>query len=143
MKRRLYVLKNIKRYLFPIKWSIAALVVLSLISLPVNLLSPKLFQILVDEVMYQKSSALFWTVVLGMLAVFILKLVIDRFSLKLNNRIHNRFVYQLRKDVFEKYKKAPISFIEKKEIGELKMRLIDDINVLGNFVGDQIIGYIY
>lgn len=143
MKRRLYVLKNIKRYLFPIKWSIAALVVLSLISLPVNLLSPKFFQILVDEVMYQKNSALFWTVVLGMLAVFILKLVIDRFSLKLNNRIHNRFVYQLRKDVFEKYKKAPISFIEKKEIGELKMRLIDDINVLGNFVGDQIVGYIY
>ena len=143
MKLRLYVLKNIKRYLFPIKWSIAALVVLSLISLPVNLLSPKFFQILVDEVMYQKNSVLFWAVVLGMLAVFILKLVIDRFSLKLNNRIHNRFVYQLRKDVFEKYEKAPISFIEKKEIGELKMRLIDDINVLGNFVGDQIVGYIY
>ena len=143
MKRRLYVLKNIKRYLFRIKCSIAALVVLSLISLPVNLLSPKFFQILVDEVMYQKNSMLFWVVVLGMLAVFILKLVIDRFSLKLNNRIHNRFVYQLRKDVFEKYKKAPISFIEKKEIGELKMRLIDDINVLGNFVGDQIVGYIY
>lgn len=143
MKQRLYVLKNIKRYLYPIRWSVTVLVILSLISLPISLISPKFFQLLVDKVMCQKNGALFWTVVLGMLSVFILRLIIDGISLKLNNRIHNSFVYQLRKAVFDKYKKSLISFIEKKEVGELKMRMIDDIDVLGNFLGDQIVSYIY
>ncbi len=143
MKQRLYVLMNIKRYLYPIRWSITALVILSMLSLPISLISPRFFQLLVDEVMYQKNSSLFWIVVLGMLSVFILRLIIDSISLKLNNRIHNSFIYQLRKNVFDKYKKSPVSFIEKKEVGELKMRMIDDIDVLGNFIGEQIVSYIY
>ena len=143
MKQRLYVLKNIKQYLYSIRWSVTALVIFSLLSLPISLISPKFFQLLVDEVMYQKNGSMFWIVVLGMLSVFILRLVIDSISLRLNNRVHNSFVYQLRKAVFDKYKKTPVSFIEKKEVGELKMRMIDDIDVLGNFVGDQIVSYIY
>lgn len=143
MKQRLYVLKNIKRYLYPIRWSVTVLVILSLISLPISLISPKFFQLLVDEVMYQKNGSIFWVVVLGMLSIFILRLILDSISLKLNNRVHNSFVYQLRKAVFDKYKKTPVSFLEKKEVGELKMRMMDDIDVLGNFIGDQIVSYIY
>lgn len=143
MKQRLYVLTNIKRYLYPIRWSVTALVILSLLSLPISLISPKFFQMLVDEVMCQKNGSIFWTVVLGMLSIFVLRLILNSVSLKLNNRIHNSFIFQLRKDIFDKYKKSPISFIEKKEVGELKMRMIDDVDVLGNFVGDQIVSYIY
>ena len=143
MKQRLYVLRNIKQYVYPIRWSVTALVILSLISLPISLISPRFFQILVDEVMYQKNGSIFWVVVLGMLSIFILRLILDSISLKLNNRVHNSFVYQLRKAVFDKYKKTPVSFIEKKEVGELKMRMMDDIDVLGNFIGDQIVSYIY
>ena len=143
MKQRLYVLRNIKQYVYPIRWSVTALVILSLISLPISLISPRFFQLLVDEVMYQKNRSIFWVVVLGMLGIFILRLILDSISLKLNNRVHNSFVYQLRKAVFDKYKKTPVSFIEKKEVGELKMRMMDDIDVLGNFIGDQIVGYIY
>lgn len=143
MKQRLYVLRNIKQYVYPIRWSITALVILSLISLPISLISPRFFQLLVDEVMYQKNGSIFWVVVLGMLSIFILRLILDSISLKLNNRVHNSFVYQLRKAVFDKYKKTPVSFIEKKEVGELKMRMMDDIDVLGNFIGDQVVSCIY
>ena len=143
MKQRLYVLRNIKQYIHPIRWSITALVILSLISLPISLISPRFFQMLVDEVMYQKNGSIFWAVVLGMLSIFILRLILDSISLKLNNQVHNSFVYQLREAVFDKYKKTPVSFIEKKEVGELKMRMMDDIDVLGNFIGDQIVSYIY
>ena len=143
MKQRLYVLRNIKQYVYPIRWSVTALVILSLISLPISLISPRFFQLLVDEVMCQKNRSIFWVVVLGMLSIFILRLILDSISLKLNNRVHNSFVYQLRKAVFDKYKKTPVSFIEKKEVGELKMRMMDDIDVLGNFIGDQIVSYIY
>lgn len=143
MKQRLYVLRNIKQYVYPIRWSVTALVILSLISLPISLISPRFFQLLVDEVMCQKNRSIFWVVVLGMLGIFILRLILDSISLKLNNRVHNSFVYQLRKAVFDKYKKTPVSFIEKKEVGELKMRMMDDIDVLGNFIGDQIVSYIY
>lgn len=143
MKQRLYVLKNIKQYVYPIRWSVTALVILNLISLPISLISPKFFQILVDEVMYKKNVSLFSMVVLGMLGVFILRIILDSISLKFNNRVYNSFVYQLRKAVFDEYKSSPMSFVEKKEVGELKMRMIDDVDVLGDFIGDQVVSYIY
>lgn len=142
MKQRLYLLKNIKQYIYPIKWSVILLVVLSLISLPINLISPIFFQILVDEVMYQKKESLFKIVVLGMLCVFVFRIILDSVLLKLNNQVHNFFVYQLRKGVFDKYKSSPLSFIGKKEVGELKMRMMDDIEIMGNFLSDQIVNYI-
>ena len=105
MKQRFYVLKNIKGYLYHIKWDIVILIFLSLISLPITIVSPVFFQILVDDVMYQKEISKLLIVVVGMVGLFLLRFFLDGISLKLNNRVHNSFVYLLRKDIFQKYKK--------------------------------------
>lgn len=143
MKQRLYVLKNIKGYIYHVRWAVIGLIVLNLISIPISLISPKIFQILVDEVMYKRDSQKFWIVVVGMLGAFLIRTIIDGLSLKMNNCIHNSFVFRLRKDIFSKYKESPFSFIEKKDIGELKMRMIDDVDALGDFVGEQVVNYLY
>ncbi|PWL98743.1 MAG: hypothetical protein DBY04_03595 [Clostridiales bacterium] len=143
MKQRLYVLKNIKGYIYHVRWAVIGLIVLNLISIPISLISPKIFQILVDEVMYKRDSQKFWIVVVGMLGAFLIRTIIDGLSLKMNNCIHNSFVFRLRKDVFAKYRGSPFSFIEKKDVGELKMRMIDDVDALGDFVGEQVVNYLY
>lgn len=143
MKRRLFVINNIKVYLRHIRGDIIGLVILSFVSLPINLISPKFFQIFIDDVMYKNNISMFVVVAIGMFSVFLIRCVLDYMSLKLGIRVQNSFIYRIRKDVFEKYIRAPFSFIEKKDVGELKMRLVDDIDVLGNFIGEQVIDYIY
>ena len=142
MKIRLYVLKNIKKYIAIVKGSIVGLIVVSLMSVPISLISPKFFQILVDEVMWERKIESFGIVAIGLLSVYLLRLVCDGMSLYLSNRVLNIFSFNMRKDIFDKYNKAPFSFFEKKEVGELKMRLMDDVDSLGNFIKEQVVNYI-
>lgn len=142
MKIRLYVLKNIRKYVSKIKGSIIGLVLISLMTVPISLLSPKFFQILIDDVMWEKKIGCLGTVIIGLFAVFILRFICDGISLNLSNRVLNTFSYNIRKDVFTKYNRVPYYLIEKMETGDLKMRFIDDVDSLGNFIKEQVISYI-
>lgn len=142
MKTRLYIFKNIKKYVFGIKGSIFLFILINLITIPTSLISPKLFQILIDEVFRDGNTKKFIVVALGLYILYVIRLVNDGASLILENRVLNKFTYNIRKDIFYKFCKAPYSFIEKKKIGELKMRMIDDVDALGNFIKEQIVDYI-
>lgn len=142
MKKRLYVLRNIKKYTLTLKGAIFALVLISLTSIPISLISPKFFQILIDDVMREGRKNQFVVVVFGLIGVYLLRLIVDGISLFLGNRVLNKFTYEMRKDIYRKFYKAPFSFIEKKNVGDLKMRIIDDVDSLGNFIRDQVVDYI-
>lgn len=140
---RLSVLKQMKSYTKSVKGSVAALFIISALAIPVTLISPKFFQILIDEVMEQRDMSKFTVVVLGLLMVYLLRFLLDGASLFFGNRVLNRFTYNLRKDVLQKYQKAPYSFLEKKEAGDLKMRIIEDVDCLGNFIREQVVDYFF
>ena len=142
MKTRLYVLKNIKKYTSMVKGSIVGLILISFTTILISLISPRLFQILVDEVMEKGYIEKFGMVAFGLLGVYVLRLANDGLSLVLGNQVLNKFTYHIRKDVFEKFCKAPYCFVEKKEVGDLKMRIMDDVDSLGNFIREQVVGYI-
>lgn len=142
MRIRLYVLKNIRKYISKIKGSIIGLILISLMTVPISLISPKFFQILIDDVMWEKKIGRLGMVIIGLIAVFILRFICDGISLNLSNRVLNTFTYNIRKDVFTKYNMVPYYLIEKMETGDLKMRFIDDVDSLGNFIKEQVINYI-
>ena len=103
MKIRLYVLKNIKKYTAIVKGSIVGLIVVNLMSVPISLISPKFFQILVDEVMWGRKIESFGIVAIGLLSVYLLRFVCDGMSLYLSNRVLNIFTFNMRKDIFDKH----------------------------------------
>ena len=142
MKKRLYVLKNIKKYMSTVKGSIIGLILISLTAIPISLISPKFFQILIDDVMRDGQENRFIVVAVGLMGVYLLRLVTDGISLVLGNRVLNKFTYEIRNDVFKKFYRAPFSFIEKKNVGELKMRIMDDVDSLGDFIREQVVNYI-
>lgn len=142
MKIRLYVLKRIGKYTAMVKGHIIGLIIVALLALPISFISPKFFQILVDDVMGKSNLDKFWIVVIGLLFVYAIRFISDGLSLYFRNKILNTFTYNIRSDVFSKYKNSPFSFIEKKEIGELKMRIMDDVDALGNFIGEQVVNYL-
>ena len=138
MRIRLHVLKNIRKYISKIKGPIIGLVFISLMTVPISLLSPKFFQILIDDVMWEGKIGCLGIVIIGLIAVFILRFICDGISLNLSNRVLNTFTYNIRKDVFTKYNRVPYSLIEKMETGDLKMRFIDDVDSLGNLLKNRL-----
>lgn len=142
VKKRLYVLRNIKKYTSTVKGSIVGLILITLTSIPISLISPKFFQILIDDVMRDGKGNRFIIVAVGLMGVYLLRLVTDGLSLVLGNRVLNKFTYEIRIDVFKKFCRAPFSFMEKKNVGELKMRIMDDVDSLGNFIREQVVNYI-
>lgn len=140
---RFAILRQIKQYAWPVKGSIAALILTSAAAIPVSLVSPVFFQILLDEVMTQYNIESFSTVVLGLLSVYLMRFILDGSALFFGNRLLNTFTFSLRKDVLRKIRRTPFSFLEKKETGDLKMRLMDDVDCLGNFIREQVVDYLF
>lgn len=140
---RVSVLKQIKKYVVSVKWSVFTLVLTSALAIPTALISPRFFQILIDEVMAQNNMSRFYIVVLGLLGVYLLRFILDGSSLYFGNRLLNHFTFHLRKDILEKYQKAPYFFLEKHDAGDLKMRLMDDVDCLGNFIREQVVDYVF
>ena len=140
---RISVLRQVKRYALLQKSSIIMLMLISTASIPVALISPYFFQILIDRVIGQRELSMFWVVVIGLFSVYILRFILDGGSLFFGNRLLNRFTFSLRADIFEKYQTCPYQFLEKKDAGDLKMRIMDDVDCLGSFIKDQVVDYIF
>lgn len=140
---RVTVLKQIKRYVMQQKGSALALIVISAITIPVALAPPRFFQILIDRVFTEHNSAMFWVVVIGLLSVYIARFLLDGGNLFFGNRLLNRFSFNLRMDLFNKYQACPFSFLAKHDTGDLKMRIMEDVDCLGSFIKNQIVDYVF
>ena len=111
--------------------------------IPATLISPRFFRILIDEVIIGMNLSRAWVVVIGLVGVYIVRFVLDGGALFWGNRLLNGFTLQLREDIFEKYQKASTSFFEQNEIGDLKMRILDDVDNLGSFIHEQVVEYFF
>lgn len=138
---RLAVLRRIWPYVRQSKWSVLALLLAGILIVPVSLISPRFFEILVDDVIDKLMLDQFRVVVLGLLAIYICRLVLDAVNLYCGNRLLNRFTLTIRTQVWNGYWNARYTEYERMETGDLKMRLIDDVDSLGSFVQQQVAEY--
>lgn len=141
--KRIYVLRKIKSYILPLKGPIIMICLINALLIPTTLISPHLFRILIDKVLIGKNLNMAHIVVVGLLGVYVVRLVLDGGALFWGNHLLNRFTLQLSTDIFEKYQKAPVSFWEQNEAGDLKMRIMDDVDSLGSFIREQVVDYFF
>lgn len=141
--RRTAVFRQIKPYAMQTKWSVLLILVTSCVSVPVALISPKFFQILVDQVMAQGQLQLLYVVMGGLLAVYGIRFVLDGLNLYAGNRLLNHFTFTLRTQIWTKYTRLSYRDFIQKEAGDWKMRLMEDVDSLGSFIKDQVADYLY
>lgn len=138
---RLTLFKTCARYMTGL-WGFALLLFdCSAISLLAAFLSPTYFQILIDEVLSRRQTELFVQVVLGLLLVYAIRFLADGGSLLCSNRFLNRFTFSLRSRIWGKFWRLPYARYAAQSTGDLKMRLMDDVDCLGNFVQSQLVEY--
>lgn len=139
---RKQIIQFIKKYMQGMERSIVSLIVIGVLTIPLPFITPYFFSLLVDDVMRERDFSKFYFVVAGFLMVFLLRLIFDYISMYCSNRILNRFSYLLRKDIWNKYLNMNFQAYEQKQTGELKMRLFDDVDAIGNFYKAQFVDYI-
>jgi len=140
---RIKLLKKIRGQLKPFKFSIITLFVTAALAIPISLISPKMFQILIDEVLYARQSDKFLYVALGLLFVYGCRFILDSLNLYFGNKLLNGFTYNLRVLLWKRITGTYFSNIEKRSTGDLKMRMVDDVDSIGSFVKEQIVDYIF
>lgn len=136
------VLRRIRPYLWDSRWPAILLLLTGLAAVPVGLISPRFIQILVDDVMRRRMFSLFGVVAAGMLSVYAIRTLLGALNLFGGNRLLNRFTWRLRMEIWEKYNRLPFSSLEKMEIGDLKMRIMDDVDCLGGFLKEQVVDFL-
>jgi ATP-binding cassette, subfamily B, bacterial len=140
---RINVFNNIKGQLSPFKIPIAFLIIAAALAVPISLISPKMFQILLDDVLYAGKTDRLLYVILGLLFVYACRFILDSLNLYYGNKLLNGFTYNLRVILWNRISGTFFSDIEKRDTGDLKMRLVDDVDCIGSFVKDQIVDYIF
>ena len=125
----------------PYKWHIAASILLFAVISGINLITPYLNRVLVDDYIRSEEPVLLSAFVAAVLAIFVAQLV-QRGLTSVRNWFlviaGNKVVLRLRGIVFEKIQKLSISRISKRTAGELLNRVSNDTARIRLFIVNQL-----
>lgn len=138
---RIFVLKQIKPYIKNSSAQITAMVLASALIIPLTLANPKIFQLLIDNVMGKEDFSQFPFVAAAFLVVFLIKTMLELVNLKLSNNMIKKFTLSVRADLWKRYSLCNNAMLNKLKTGDLKMRMMDDVDSLGNFLQSQVMEY--
>lgn len=140
-RRNIYI--SINEYIKGFKKYLLGLGILKVLLLVSGFLSPLFFMILVDDVMVKRQINMLKWVCIGYTAIYIFETAIFWIQNVLRNFLLNKSTYNIRLKLWKIYVCVPITFHEKYNAGDLKNRIDTDVDVLENFINQQIIDYIY
>lgn len=121
-----YLKPNLKEYL-PVQ-------VMHVIGALVGLVPPLLLRNLIDDAI--PAQNLHGIIVLSLFGFgsFSLVALIRFLRNYFGHRIAQKIVFEMRNDIYNHFQKLPLKFHDRKKTGELMSRIIDDLNVLQEFV---------
>ena len=125
-------------------WSaVRILLTINIAALPLTFVFPKLYQVLLDDVMAKGKLDKLFQICIGLIDLFILQTFLSYIKQIYENKVSKNFNMAVRKDVWCKL--LNMSFDQKNHfsIGDAKQRVVDDVEKIGNFIKDQIVDRYY
>ena len=143
IKERYEIYNGLGRYIKNVKSSIIVTLIARLLIIPLDMGVPFLFSVLVGKVMVDKNIELLRLICLGYIGIFTVRSMVDLIEFHAFNRIKNRFIIDLRKTMWNNYLNLSYNEYIKKDIGNIKMTLDEDITKISEFIKLQISEYIF
>lgn len=140
-------LKEIKsafqKYIDASKSAICILLFLNMTALPLTFVFPKIYQLLLDDVMTNGRINKLLPICIGIIVLFILQSLLSYVKLNYENKVNKNFNMAVRNDVWCNLLK--MSFEQKNHfsVGDVKQRVVDDAGKIGNYIKDQIFDRYY
>ena len=123
------ILKRVWVYLLPYKGLALATVGCAVLSLACALTYPKLTEYIIDGIIQKDGGTqrLKWAV-LAMAGAFLLRDIFNSLRIRINNHFEQNVIYDMRREVFGKLQRLPITYFDKRSSGDLMTRVVEDIN---------------
>lgn len=131
-------LRLLKRHR-PAGWIIAGAVLLGLGETALSLLIPLMTKNLVEQV---SASALQTATIIGLAAVFIVQTGMSAFSVYAMSYVGQFMVGGIRRELWERVLKLPVSFFDRNSSGETMSRVTNDTNVIKEFIVGHVISFL-
>lgn len=128
-------MKKVSYYIKKRIWIYIVAVAALLIATILDLLSPKLTRVVVDEIIVGKKIEIFGFVILGFLGIGIGRCVFGYLKEYLFDVTASKISSDMRRDLFEHIQTLSASFFDKTNTGELMSRVKDDIDHIWDACG--------
>ncbi len=135
------LLRRLMTYLRPYKWSVVIAVILTLPVGPLTVVGPRLFGYAVDKYIVPgvnqsipSSAALRGVALISLLslAALLLNFAIQYLQVRMMQNVGQQTLYDLRKEIFERLQRLPMSFYDRSPVGRLVTRVTTDVDALND-----------
>ena len=122
-------IRRISKYLFEYKLLFATTLILACIMTTLSVLVPSVIQEVLDRIFYSesfnKSILISGIIIIG--AMFLVKEVLNCLRIRTNNKLEQKVIFNIRKDLHDKLLDLPVSFYDKRKSGEIASRVVEDV----------------
>jgi ATP-binding cassette, subfamily B, multidrug efflux pump len=135
------LMRRLMTYLRPYKWSVVFAVVLTLAVGPLEVVGPYLFGWGVDKYIVPGASGVLAAsdairgislVSLGFLAALLFSFAVQYLQVRIMQNVGQQTLYDLRKEIFERLQRLPMSFFDRSPVGRLVTRVTTDVDALND-----------
>ncbi len=128
-----HLFKRLWSYMAPQKWTLLFCILLSMLTTAMALIPPYVTKTLVDEVIPQKNRHGLLVLVGVLLAVYVVQNVSGAVRLYYMRIAGDRFLTDLRNDIYRKAQYLPVKFYDKTSTGSIFSRISGDTQTINNF----------
>ena len=130
------IIRRVSVYLWPYKWLALATVGCAVLSLLCAFAFPRLTQFIIDDVIGDGQTDKLMPVILLLLGAFFLRDFFNSVRIQVNNHFEQNVVFDMRRDVYGRLQRLPVSYYDKRASGDLMTRVIEDVNAVERLLID-------
>ena len=135
------LMRRLMTYLRPYRWSVVFAVFLTVLVGPLEVVGPYLFGFGVDKYIVPGTNHTLGAaeavrgvglVSLGFLAALLLSFAVQYLQVRIMQNVGQQTLYDLRRDIFERLQRLPMSFYDRSPVGRLVTRVTTDVDALND-----------
>lgn len=130
--------KRIARYLLPYKWMAVGTVACALLSLAFSFAYPRLTHLLIDEVIGKQRQELLLTSMILLVLAFLLRDLFNHLRIKINNTLEQNVIFDIRRQLFSRLQRLPVSYFDQRASGDLMTRVMEDVTAVERLLIDGV-----
>ena len=123
------VIRRISKYLFEHKILFATTLLLACLMTTLSVFVPTVIQKVLDTIFESEAFGNKY-LVQGILLIglmFLIKEILNCLRIRVNNKLEQKVIFKIRKDLHDKLLDLPISFYDRRKSGEIASRVVEDV----------------